>query len=736
MQNCKQFDVYLQDENETETIDVANTSTDGDDDRSMQSMNSIVASTEGPESNASSSSSDDNANDDPNNHKQSELVESELNEPDVNNDSNDANELNDNDNDADEGGGGGDGKEESDIAAQAEVERLKAAEEEEARLKAEQEAKEEAARLKAEQEAEAARLREEEEARLKAEQEAREEAARLKAEEEARAEAERLRAEEEARLQREAEEEERRRKEAAERQAKEELLRIQAEEEEKLRKQQKAERMRQEQEQRLREEQRKIEEEQERVRKEEEERKQREEEDRKRKEEEDRKRKEAEEAQAAATETPMFIGNEDDDGDLVQNEGDSNDRGDVELRDSESEELIDLDGTHSDSDTEKVPNISNGGPGGGITVHHDHTAVHKPLVKVQDKFLRGSPKCYSYSSLKNDIKMKMQSLCSDSTNSSLCDATFSIGPKQQKFHVVTALFAIQSTELNRLLQQHRGRTIKIEDMTAECFAFLRRYFYGLNPIISVQNVSDILYAANKLKVNPLIGAVKQFLASIVRVNDLLSVLADLHGLRFYDICDQMISSRRLFQADHARDVFHSEKLNGLPTALMIRLLKTATFQSDLRMTEEQIFEKCTNWAKYQAEMRHIEERKASQIGNGTGSKRGSRESTPSTHTVGDDMKMQDPEEWKRIIQPLLPSIRFPTMKGEFSPYFVFSFFVVSMFIVSFSVRFVILPLSQVLCIESGQHSDLELRRLLVDNAVYLHSATTFRAPIWNSTEIF
>merc|ERR1719192_2477122 len=127
----------------------------------------------------------------------------------------------------------------------------------------------------------------------------------------------------------------------------------------------------------------------------------------------------------------------------------------------------------------------------------------------------------------------------------------------------------------------------------------------------------------------------------------------------------MISSRRLFQADHARDVFHSEKLHGLPKELMIRLLKTATFQSDLRMTEEQIFEKCTNWAKYQAEMRHIEERKASQIGNGTGSKRGSRESTPSTHTVGDDMKMQDPEEWKRIIQPLLPSIRFPTMKGEY-----------------------------------------------------------------------
>ena len=186
-------------------------------------------------------------------------------------------------------------------------------------------------------------------------------------------------------------------------------------------------------------------------------------------------------------------------------------------------------------------------------------------------------------------------------------------------------------------------------------------------MISVQNVSDILFAANKLKVNPLIGAVKQFLASIVRVNDLLSGLADLHGLRFYDICDQMISSRRLFQADHARDVFYDEKLCGLPTELMIRLLKTATFQSDIRMTEEQIFEKCCKWARHQAEQRHIEESRAREDEHGgIGINGGSRASTPNGNDG--DGKIQDPEEWKRIIQPLLPSIRFPTMKGEFSPY--------------------------------------------------------------------
>merc|ERR1712126_527737 len=129
-----------------------------------------------------------------------------------------------------------------------------------------------------------------------------------------------------------------------------------------------------------------------------------------------------------------------------------------------------------------------------------------------------------------------------------------------------------------------------------------------------------------------------------------------------------------FQADHARDVFHSEKLHGLPKELMIRLLKTATFQSDLRMTEEQIFEKCTSWAKYQAEMKHIEESRAeSESRSGNNSRRGSRSSTPSRDIGGgiggvgggDDVKMQDPDEWKRIIQPLLPSIRFPTMKGEY-----------------------------------------------------------------------
>lgn len=109
--------------------------------------------------------------------------------------------------------------------------------------------------------------------------------------------------------------------------------------------------------------------------------------------------------------------------------------------------------------------------------------------------------CYYYPSLEQDIQFKMQSLCNDASNSGLCDASFCIGVNKQMFHVVSALFAVHSTELDDLFRRHEDRTIMFEDITVDCFQFLRLYFYGLNPVIPLEDVSDILYAANKLKVN-------------------------------------------------------------------------------------------------------------------------------------------------------------------------------------------------------------------------------------------
>ena len=78
--------------------------------------------------------------------------------------------------------------------------------------------------------------------------------------------------------------------------------------------------------------------------------------------------------------------------------------------------------------------------------------------------------------LERDIRIKLLSLCNDSMNASLCDATFQVGEDRQIFHVISALFAIHSPELNRLLQHkhhNKHEIIPLYDITADSFAFLR-----------------------------------------------------------------------------------------------------------------------------------------------------------------------------------------------------------------------------------------------------------------------
>ena len=196
----------------------------------------------------------------------------------------------------------------------------------------------------------------------------------------------------------------------------------------------------------------------------------------------------------------------------------------------------------------------------------------QPPPPLGNEYKKPSPtkKCMAYKSLETDIQHKMQTLCNDSTNQSLCDSTWEIGKKKVQFHVVSALFAIHSTDLDDILKEHKSKTIVFEDVTPECFRFLRQYFYSLNPVISLQNIADIFYAAEKLKVSHLIVAAKQFIDECAGINDLVLVLSQLHARKLYQECDRIIATRRLFEGQQAIKVLQCENLKTMPTQLMIR----------------------------------------------------------------------------------------------------------------------------------------------------------------------
>lgn len=284
---------------------------------------------------------------------------------------------------------------------------------------------------------------------------------------------------------------------------------------------------------------------------------------------------------------------------------------------------------------------------------HDQLITLSAEKEAEKRMGPKQEECYFYPSLESDIKFKMQSLCNDSTNKSLCDATIEIGKNRQIFHIVSALFAVHSTELDDLLKSNRNKLISFEDLTPDCFQFLRLYFYGLNPVIPLQLVSDILYAANKLKINPLADAVVQYIKSLTDIDDLVLVLSLLHQHSFHELINTLISMNNLFE-DSGR-VFYSDNLNLLSPALMIRFLESAQFQTGCILSEEEIFEKCVCWAKYNAKIYEINRM------NGTSMEDLGK--IPHAHQLS--------TEWKRIIKPLLPYIRFPNMKGEFSRFSLF-----------------------------------------------------------------
>jgi len=237
--------------------------------------------------------------------------------------------------------------------------------------------------------------------------------------------------------------------------------------------------------------------------------------------------------------------------------------------------------------------------------------------------------------------------------------SFEIGTKKQVFNVVAALFAIHSVALNDMLAankgQGRGKLIVIEDITADCFVFLRQYFYSLNPLMSLDNISDVLYAATKLKVTSLIETAKQFITEVTGVNDLLLILAELHQRRLYEEVERQISDRRLFH--DAATVFGCANYKALPTELMIRLLQ----HDQDYLAEERVFEKVVTWAKFHHE--HFRELYIASMYRCSLDAR--RSQKVHEETTQEELAQMERGGWQLIIQPLLPSVRFPVMDGGY-----------------------------------------------------------------------
>ena len=158
--------------------------------------------------------------------------------------------------------------------------------------------------------------------------------------------------------------------------------------------------------------------------------------------------------------------------------------------------------------------------------------------------------------------------------------------------------------------------------------------------------------------------VKKFILCIENTNELIGIISRLHRLRFHEFCDHIITSRHLFE--DANDVFLAENLNTLPQEIMIRLLKTATIQTD-KMTEEMIFEKCVIWAKWHAQIQKINHQHVTipDDDDAEGKMEEPQDVADALDGASSSSVSSGVSDWKQKIKPLLEWIRFPLMSGDY-----------------------------------------------------------------------
>jgi len=124
-------------------------------------------------------------------------------------------------------------------------------------------------------------------------------------------------------------------------------------------------------------------------------------------------------------------------------------------------------------------------------------------------------------------------LMSDGT---LSDVTFIV--EDTEMHGVRSMFAAQSIVFKRMLygamlEANPSTEVQLSDLTVDAFSFLRDSFYNIPAVLSASLVVDVLFAAQKYMISPLVSKCVQFIKSEVReVADWFLILRDLEGSKY------------------------------------------------------------------------------------------------------------------------------------------------------------------------------------------------------------
>eukprot|EP01084_Bolivina_argentea_P221952 375797_1 len=207
------------------------------------------------------------------------------------------------------------------------------------------------------------------------------------------------------------------------------------------------------------------------------------------------------------------------------------------------------------------------------------------------------------------------------------DVVFLVGDSRKEFPVIRGYFAPHSTYFANLLfneESIKSKQIIEKDVSVTAFEFIHKYCYRLYPDITVDNVVEVLFAAQKYALTSLITDCKAYIDSKINNNNINEILFIQQKAIHFSVNIVIEQFNQWLSVENSKRILKSKGFTSLSKEVVMYLIKHNSFS----VNESEIWIACKNWCEFQA-------------------------------TTGEQ------NNWTVLMNDFTPHIRFTLMKQEF-----------------------------------------------------------------------
>mmetsp|Transcript_305 Transcript_305/g.567 ORF Transcript_305/g.567 Transcript_305/m.567 type:complete len:452 (+) Transcript_305:137-1492(+) len=185
------------------------------------------------------------------------------------------------------------------------------------------------------------------------------------------------------------------------------------------------------------------------------------------------------------------------------------------------------------------------------------------------------------------------------SDGSFSDVTFVVGEMQTKIYGVRSVLAAISPVFKAMLygemqEREISSEIKIPDCCPQAFKSIIKYSHGIDPQISIENCLEVRWVSEKYQITSLATHLDNFISESVNLENFCTLLNAAVQIPNSILSEKVLES--LEQLDSMLFLSSETFVHSISVASLQILLQSENFQ----VPEEYLWERCLQWANYQA----------------------------------------------------------------------------------------------------------------------------------------